>query len=158
MPILETLAVGSGIANALGGLFGGRAKDKESKRQAALQGRQLDMEAGDRAIGVQRGLDMTPIRDRIMFMLQNRLGQSPGQFRPADVFNMGSGVQAGPVQLGGVNLDDLAQQNAGYKPGMGGANSSVAQQVLRKLGYGGQAPNRPANWMEALTQSMRGRG
>lgn len=136
-------------ASILSGLFGGSQDQSNIQAQIDLQ-RQLgnfglDTQGVGAADQLFRQAQTQPIRDKVMFALQNRLSQSPGQFRPNDLFNGGTaGGAPPPGSQGGINLNTLQQQMQGYTPGAGGAGTpDMYRQMLGRLGYGLNAPPDP---------------
>lgn len=132
-------------ADVLGGLFGGMSQGNQfaqemEERRRDRQQRQMEFERtqgqseGNDAVKLARSLDSAPMRDRASFLMAQRLGQTPGNFAPGDMFNRGS--------YGRVDRDALAKANAGYQPGMGGTGGgeAVIKAFLNKLGYGGGSP------------------
>lgn len=138
--------VGGGLG-FLGGMLGGNAQAEAQRRQLAEQQREFDISGGrnfelgsrqqqqnegSQANDLQRQMAMAPLRDQIVSQLHNRMGMSPQQFVPRDMFN----PQNGPQQNGGVDLNALSRQNAAYQPGQGGQmDTSVQQAILHMLGY-----------------------
>lgn len=141
-PVTGALIMGG--ADFVGNLFGGGESEsdklaKERLREDRLQSR------GATAVGLQRQIDANPMRDRLMFNLMQRLGMSPGQFRPTDLFN-GAGpgsIGTGPVSPGGVDQDLLAAKRAAYTDGAGGQTTGVAEDFLSRLGYGANPLREP---------------
>lgn len=119
-------------AQAAGGYLTGQSLERISERETAEDKRQFDLShsigAGGAANALNRQGEMNPMRDKLLFLLQNRIGQSPADFRPNDIFNPAA-AGAPPPQQGGINTAALAQQNATYLPGMGGTNPAVGQQL-----------------------------
>jgi hypothetical protein len=94
------------------------------------------LQSGGAAISAQHSLETAPMRDRVMAKLQALLSQTPGQFKPHDVFNGG-----GVAQPGGYDNAKLQAADASYKPGDGGVNTQVIRKFLNSLGYGAPAGN-----------------
>lgn len=126
-------------ANLAGGYLEGRAAGKiaeeDRKWDREKFGRTQALDEGATAVGLGRDLSMAPMRDQAMFMLQQRMGLSPGAMRPRDMFN--ESTSADVPQLGGIDLEELKRRNAGYTPGKGGYNTDIQRLLLQKLGYGG---------------------
>lgn len=120
--------------DTVGGVAGGAADAKASEAALKEKQREFDqaygLQAGDAAVGAQKQLDSAPLRDRVMYQLQNVLGQTPQAFKPHDVFNGG-----GVPQQGGYDMPKLATANAAYTPGAGGVNTEMIKKFLASLGY-----------------------
>lgn len=125
----------------LGGIAGGVAGAQSSAAEMAERKREFDkafgMQSGQAAVAGQRQLDTSPLRDRVMFKLQQMLSQTPSNFKPHDIFNGG-----GVAQPGGYDTTKLATADAGYKPGAGGVNTDILKKFLASIGY--SAPTTPA--------------
>jgi hypothetical protein len=122
------------LVDLAGGVAGGVAESKMSAAEIAERQREFDksygLQAGNAATGAQRQLDASPMRDRVMYKLQQVLGQTPGDFKPHDIFNGG-----GVAQRGGYDTGKLQAADAAYKPGAGGVNTDVIKKFLASLGY-----------------------
>src|SRR5207247_3372322 len=92
-----TLALISGGASALGGAFSGNAAAKASRQQIAEQIREFNLSG---AMGPTRALETLPLRDRILYLMNQRLGANP--------------------------TTNVAAQNS-YTPGAGGTNPALYQ-------------------------------
>lgn len=140
MNFTDWLNLGKTTADTIGTAISGTPTqqqiDAALKMNAAnlqsTQRSQQDAE-GQQAMGVQSYLNSAPLRDRILYLLQSRLGQSPGAFKPQDMFNPGPNTTN--PSLGGIDPTAMAAANAAYQPGMGGANTGVAQTYEGILGY-----------------------
>lgn len=105
------------LAPMLGGLFSGAQQAGAQGASTEEQKRQFDILQGNR----QRGLQETaPMRDKLMYMLQTRMGLPQQQFKPHDIFNPSYG--SGPAQMGGYDVDAYNKGISGYQTGMGGVN------------------------------------
>lgn len=84
------------------------------------------------AIGVQRSLNMAPLNDRALYMLQQRAGATPAAFQARD-FTRGTVPGAGQA-TGGMGSVLAAQQKAaqGYRPGMGGFDTSAMKDAFKR--------------------------
>jgi len=146
--------VGSAVGGVLGAIGGGleasSATDAANKQLAQQYNlgqqqisygqqnasQQLLMQQAQQANALQRQMQMAPLRDQTMYALQQRMGMSPTAFQPRDMFNPQSAGNQNPSQ-GGIDLNQLAAQNAAYKPGAGGVsgNQSLQNQLMQTLGY-----------------------
>lgn len=130
------LEAGASLAGGyLEGKAAGKIADEDRKWDREKFGRTQGLDEGAAAVGLGRELSMAPMRDQAMFMLQQRMGLSPGAFKPRDMFNESTSAET--PQLGGVDLEEWKRRNAGYKPGAGGLNTDIQRLLLQKLGYGG---------------------
>jgi hypothetical protein len=92
------------------------------------------------ASGVQEQLNRNPLRDRAMFMMQQRAGMTPGAFQPRD-FTRGTMPGAGAPTGGMAPLLTQMQTAAGqYQPGMGGMDPSALRAQLAGLQDQSQMP------------------
>lgn len=123
-------------SSALGGLAQGQAQAQGAKQSRRQQG----LTEGQSAVGLQSYLDTLPLRDRAAYLISQRLGVSPQAFQASpyapDQFRDPS---AGAMQ-------QMQQANAAYTPGAGGLDPSVAQELLRRLGYGATAEPKRENF------------
>jgi len=131
-------AIGAGL-----GALGGAISDAQGAKMTAAQMRQRKLEfelmlqnqRGTTAMGVQQTLDNQPLRDRLAYNINARLGMPQREFRPNDMFNPMQAGQ-GPPQSGGIDMAALAELMSKYQPGAGGQSTKTAQQFLSLLGYG----------------------
>lgn len=127
--------------NILGGLAGGVAGSRMSAQEIAERKREFDkamaLRSGQAAVGASNSLDQAPMRDRIMYKLQQIMGQTPSQFKPHDIFSGG-----GVAQQGGYDTGKLQTSDQAYTPGAGGVNTDILKKFLAAMGYpsGGGAP------------------
>lgn len=156
--------IGSGI---VGGQQAAEAK-KNREQQIALQ-RQLASQSregmrreamlteGQQANVYGRQRETNPLRDRLLYTLMARMGQSPGAFKPRDVFN--PTISAGRPELGGINLGALQQAQSQYTPGAGGVSNEMTDALLQNLGYsygpGGEVSYAPIHDVPAISDSSR---
>lgn len=130
--LLDWAQFGTGL---LGGALSGASNAKLNAAQMAERKREFDkafgLQAGGTAINAQHSLESAPMRDRVMAKLQSVLSQTPGGFKPHDVFNGG-----GVAQQGGYDNAKLQAADAAYKPGDGGVDPSVIRKFLASIGYG----------------------
>jgi len=145
MTIPVGLMAGDMAVNFLSGLFQGYMQGKVSAEQlkaamAALQQQgALSQEGlGQQGIGLSNSLArqsaMLPMRDQAAYMLQQRLGMTPRTFSPSTMGGSGS--------PGGIDLNQLSQAAAAYKPGMGGqmGMQGYLDTYQKQLGYDPQNP------------------
>lgn len=156
-------------AGALGSAFTGANNAKmtrqqiEAQRQAQQQGlgqnyqqmglqdrqfgqtsnmnrqQQLDQRMAS-ASGVQEQLNRNPLRDRAMYMMQQRIGMVPGAVQPRD-FTRGTMPGAGEASGGYAPVLNQMQTAAGqYRAGMGGMDPSAMQAQLAGLRDQSQMP------------------
>lgn len=128
-------ATGNVVGGYLEGQAAGKIADADRKWDREKFGRTQGLDEGAAAVGLGRELSMAPMKDQAMFMLQQRMGLSPGAFKPRDMFNESTSAET--PQLGGVDLEEWKRKNAGYTPGRGGYNTDIQKLLLQKLGYGG---------------------
>jgi hypothetical protein len=128
LPYIQT-----GLQTA-GGIAGGIQNAKTDAATLAERKREFDkafgLQSGGAAISAEHALDSAPLRDRVLYKLQQILGQTPSQFKPHDIFNGG-----GVPQQGGYDTGKLQAADAAYKPGAGGVNTAMIQKFLASLGY-----------------------
>lgn len=135
----------------VGGIASGISQAQEARKQREFEARQRQMDRNlqqytfDRGQGFnenqyameqQRSLDNAPMRDRAIYMLQARMGMTPGNFAPGNIFQPGS--------LGGINQNQLAQHNANYYPGAGGTANTQAMQQMYVNRFNTPGPRGPA--------------
>ena len=142
-------AIGAG---ALGSFISGgqqaAAMDRQSERDFAIgQERNRISKIGaetDQTMGanqLRRQQETNPLRDRVLFGLQNRAGMTPGRFRANDMFNkLGPGEQ---VSQGGIDTNALQQANDQFTPGAGGVRPEMLDQMMAKMGFGPPRPQEP---------------
>ena len=109
MPAPALLPILMALAPALAGLFGGIGAGKSASGDRRESRRRYDLERGD----IQARSDSTSkLRDRLNFMLQQRLGMPERRARPPD--------WSGNQSLGGYDEDELNKRMTTYQYGMGG--------------------------------------
>ena len=121
---------------ALSGYGQGQMADKDRAWDKEKFGREMVIPEGEAAMGAQRSMEMSPMRDKALYLLTQRMGMQPQSFVPHDIYNPSYG--SGAPQLGGYDQNKLNAQNEAYKPGMGGTNTDIQKMLLQKLGYGTQ--------------------
>lgn len=126
-------------AGALQGIGQGLAGQAQAKASTNATNDNSKVSLGQSAMQTQRGLDSAPIRDRAMYLLQQRLGMTPQTFQPHDIYNQST--SAATPQYGGYNPQQMAQAQAAYTPGAGNVNTAVADQYMNKIGYGQNETN-----------------
>lgn len=126
--ILKTPGVAEGLFGLAGGALQGYGQGKIAEADRKWE---TDKYGMDNAGAVQKQIEMSPLRDRAMYMLSQRMGLPQGSFSPKDIFNPG-----GTGSQGGYDQNALNTANAGYTPGAGGVDPSVNQRILEKMGYG----------------------
>jgi hypothetical protein len=123
-----------------GGIAGGIQQGKMSAAEIAERQREFDkafgLQSGQAALGASRSLESAPMRDRVMFKLQQLLAQTPSDYKPHDIFNGG-----GVAQRGGYDTGKLQAADTAYAPSAGGVNTDIIKKFLDSLGYG--APTGP---------------
>lgn len=126
-------------ANLAGGYLEGKAAgkiaDEDRKWDREKFARTQGLDEGAAAVGLGRELSMAPMKDQAMYMLQQRMGLSPGAFKPRDMFN--ESTSSAVPQIGGIDLEEWKRRNAEYTAGKGGLNTDIQRLLLQKLGYGG---------------------
>lgn len=130
----------STAVNALSGFFGGKAKTKQeeldrAQRTAEFNRTQGQSEGRD-AVGYERQMGSSGMRDQIQHMLMARMGAPPQPFVPRV-----QGGQGGAA-FARQSAQPMQAAAAGYTPGAGGVQTDVMQQVMQRMGYG--APPRQA--------------
>jgi hypothetical protein len=139
--------------DTVGGIFGGIQQGKMSAAEIAERQREFDkafgLQSGGAAISAQHSLESAPMRDRVMAKLQALLSQTPGQFKPHDVFNGG-----GVAQQADTTTRNSKPRTRAISPGDGGVNTQVIRKFLASLGYG--APLRRQRRTTAPARSRRG--
>ena len=115
---------------------GARQFNVGNAREFEIASRQRMLDEAAQANTLRRQMDLAPLRDRVQFQLMARAGLSPGAFKPRDLFNPLSNPTGQPQQ-GGINLNALQAQVADYRPGQGGATTSLQEALLRQMGYTG---------------------
>lgn len=126
--LLKTPGVAEGLIGLGGSALQGYGQGKIAEADRKWETSKFGME---NAPGVQRQIEMSPMRDRAMYMLSQRMGAPMQTFSPRDIFNPG-----GAGTQGGYDQNALNAANARYKPGAGGVDPSVLQAILKKMGYG----------------------
>lgn len=148
-PVTGSLILG-GI-NLLGGLFGGgdapedkspetaRIRGEYDRYIAELQAREAQRQYNiSQAQGVTRQLEQLPMRDQINYLVSQRLGMAPSEFRPRDLYNPSTSART--PELGGLDLAQYRQRAGAYQPGMGGLDPvyEMYQTMGADLGYGNE--------------------
>ena len=110
-----TIALISGLLQGAGGLFGGMQQAGAQNAGTEEQRRQFDLMRKER---LGRGLETAPMRDRLAYMLQARLGLPEREMKVHDIFNPSYG--SGQAQQGGYDRTAYADLVKAYQPGMGG--------------------------------------
>lgn len=163
---------------ALGSGLGAYASGQQANKNAQLQQQQLSANTGlnyqqlgqndrqfqqnsnldrakyldDRATNaarLQQRLNMAPMADRASYLLQQRLGVSPG---PVQIRDYTTGTMPGEGQVGGGATDVLGAMqrlNSAYQPGAGGFDTRGLTDALAQLRdpsqvpgmYGAQSPD-----------------
>lgn len=134
--VLPYLPAIGGVLQGIGGGITGQAQAKQQKKQTDNDWK---LQSGAEASQLQHEQDSAPLRDRAMYLLQQRLGQTPSQFKPHDIYNQST--SSATPQYGGYDQNALAQANQAYQPGMGGVNTAVNQQAIAGIGYGNTQSN-----------------
>ena len=89
-------------------------------------------ERGQSAIGVQNALNLAPMRDRALYMLQQRAGAMPAAFQARD-FTRGGVAGSGQATGGYGSVLAAGQQAAGnYRGGMGGYDTTAMREALAR--------------------------
>ena len=128
---LSPFEIGTLAFSGLGGAFGGAAQAQATKQQTKLQENQFNRQYAER---LKQILEMQPIRDKVLYMLNQRAGMTPSAVRPFDMFNSTS-PGPGQASLGGIDLNALKSAAGAYKPGMGGVDPSLENTLLYQMGY-----------------------
>lgn len=128
--VLPYLPAIGGVLQGIGSGITGQAQAKQQKKQTDNDWK---LQSGAEASKLQHEQDTAPLRDRAMYLLQQRLGQTPSTFAPHDLYNQST--SSATPQYGGYNQSALAQANQAYQPGMGGVNTAVNQQAIGGIGY-----------------------
>jgi hypothetical protein len=117
----------------LGGIAGGVNQSRMSAAEIAERQREFDkafgLQSGAAATSAGHALEAAPLRDRVLYKLQQMLSQTPAQFQPHDIFNGG-----GVAQQGGYDQGKLQAADTAYQPGAGGVNTDIAKKFLASLG------------------------
>lgn len=144
---------GQGL-NALGGLFkkdwskqtlAEQAREFNlSQQYAEEQGRsQTQMDQVKALGGVQHQIEGAPLRDKVLYMLNQRAGMVPQNFQPRDMANPWTQGATNPQQ-GGIDPQALQQAMSRYRapdfngagtPGSGGIDPAMYHQMMSRLGY-----------------------
>lgn len=148
---LTGAAIGAGI-NFLGGLFGGGSQEDMARMDAATRERiaQMQTREGQRQYNISQfgnvlqQLEQLPMRDRISYLVSQRLGMAPSAFQPRDIYN--PGTSATTPQMGGLDLAQYQRAASAYQPGMGGTGqvADAYRTMGTDLGYG----NLPVNFVD----------
>lgn len=122
-------------AMAAGGYLQGQSMEKISERETAESKRQFDLShglnAGQQANALNRQVETNPMRDQVMFLLQQRMGMPQQSFQARDIFN--PSTSATVPQSGGIDPTAMANAQASYRPGMGGTNPAVAEALMQRF-------------------------
>src|SRR5437773_10254633 len=85
-----TAALAAGGANVVGSAINAISSGKQAGKQLNLEQllgmRGLDIQSASVGDQIRRQLESMPERDRALYMLQARLGQSPSRSSPSGVF------------------------------------------------------------------------
>lgn len=145
--------VGKGL-EAFGGLFDHSKANslKEQRREfdvaqqiAQQQSRsQTQMDQTSAVGGLNRQMEQAPLRDKVLYMLNQRSGMVPQNFQPRDMMNPWSQGASNPQQ-GGIDPQALQQAMGRYQApdfqrgvaGSGGIDPHVYQQMMQHLGMNG---------------------
>lgn len=139
-PVIQAgAAVLSGILGALdnGDVEEARRQIREAQRQFDANfgqrqyefGRTQTQSEGNDALGIQRSLDATPLRDMALHSLRARMAAPPSPFQANDRLNPTAKPMGSPSDPhGGLATNRAAA--ASYTPGAGGADTSVARRLL----------------------------
>lgn len=121
------------LGGALGGQQQANMTNAQLKEQAREFARRMKLEEGQSAQDTFRRMQMMPLRDRVSYQINARLGLPTEQFAPRDMFNNAPGPQA---PFGTANRQAMNQATANYTSGAGGQiDPSFYQTILRNLGY-----------------------
>jgi len=136
-----TAAAIAGGSNLIGGMLNaGAAKDQsqlQSNIEQMLGQRGLDVQSAAVGDQIRRQLESMPERDRALYMLQARLGNTPSRFSPSGVF-----AQSGQApNAGGIDFGAMQKAAQAYTPGAGGTRPDLAAQMMNRLGYSPQGGN-----------------
>src|SRR2546428_3663934 len=154
-----TAALIAGGANMVGGIFNANAQKTPTRFSENLEQmlgqRGLDIQSAAVGDQIRRQLESMPARDRALYMMQARMGQSPGRFQPGGVFQ-----QTGQTpSQGGIDMGAMQDAAKAYTPGAGGTRPDIAGMMMGRLGYTpgtGSFQNAPglANpWQKSLYQN-----
>lgn len=156
-PLIGAALISGGL-QGIGGLLNSGAK--MSKQQLAEMKREFDIsqqfsqEQGRTQTqmaqtsdlnNMQRQIEMSPLRDKVGYMLNQRMGMVPQQFRPNDMLNPGSTGAGNLPQQGGINSEALQGAMQHYqapdfmtnKIGSGGIDPALYHQMMARLGLSG---------------------
>lgn len=151
------------ISAGLSGVGGLLKSNKMSREQLAEQAREFNLsqqfteEMGrtsnqfdqTKNIGdMQRRIEQAPMRDKALYMLNQRLGMTPQSFQPRDMANPGSPGAANP-QGGGIDSASLQSSMGRYRApnfmtdqaGSGGVDPRIYHQMMARLGLSGTYGN-----------------
>lgn len=146
-----------GGISSIGGLLQGKQAQKMSEQQIGLEEllgmRGLDIQGASVGNQLRRQMESMPLRDRLLYQLNARMGQSPQRFNPSGLFqNAAQGANTG-----GIDFNALNQASAAYTPGAGGTRPDLAASMLGKLGYDAKSGQPTGiNWSNAYMQGNTG--
>lgn len=158
-PLIGAAAIGAG-SDIIGSILGASSSKAPSKYMENLEQmlgqRGLDIQSASVANQLVQQLQNMPEKDRALYMLNARLGQSPDRFQPSGVFQQAG---ATPSQ-GGIDFNAMKQAASNYTPGAGGTRPDLQALMLNRLGYspqGGSAFGTPGQgnaWQQSLGQQF----
>ena len=146
------ILVGKGLV-ALGGLASGDKNKKKDRKEQQRQfnedhrwgeeyGRTQNVFDQNQALTTTaRSLENAPLRDKVLYMLTQRAGMTPGEFKPRDMMNPWTAGSQAPSQ-GGIDLAALGEAAGKYTMGAGGVDPRIYQAMMAKLGMT-MGPNGP---------------
>lgn len=113
-----------------------KAKQEEIAQRAAEFERTQGQSESKDAVGAQNLLNRAPMADQAQYLLRARMGAAPTTFAPRDFTRgpMTPATMAAPAT--GGPQDRMAAGSttaAGYKPGMGGVDTSVIQMLRDRM-------------------------
>ena len=127
--------------DALGGALGGASQGKAQQNQLREQRRQFDLQEAEK---LRHQLEMAPLRDRIIYQMQQRMGMpasSGGLMINRDPLanNQFAGFGDSSQE---ARQSALNQSNAAYTPGAGGTTPWFYANLLARMGFDpGNVPN-----------------
>lgn len=133
MSAYEKWMLGLNIAGGLAGAYsqykGGQQQHADSQAQLDEQKREFDATKLQGAPALARTLDASPMRDRAIYLMTQRLGMNPRQFHGETLTQGGS--------PGGIDPAAMAKANNSYTPGAGGTGASdeIIKKILSGMGY-----------------------
>lgn len=178
-PVTGSLIAGgiSAFGSALGGATNAQAQRDAARRQQQIAQQQLgqnyqQMGQSERQFGqtsnlnranqldqravtaadLQRRMNLAPLADQAAFFLRQRAGAPPTAFQPRD-FTQGTMPGAGRA-TGGVEagMNQAQQAMQGYQAGMGGMDTSVLAEAIKRMRDPSQLPG---EYMAQTPDQMR---